>query len=197
MVRFDDVPGLRAEVVVDGEPLQEYDDDDAEPDMITKYIEACSDKEFVLKFTFDMGLPMDHGVEVKVDIDGDRCHVAYRPGSLHKPRHKYGMSFLKDGQRFRQNYRFTALNIGNILPQLRGNAIATTGKVEGLEGTVKANAVKKDLESKGSIGLSFRLINNVRDGTREHHGSQSHSLRAIGAVPEKALKGDARSHQAT
>jgi hypothetical protein len=75
--------------------------------------------------------------------------------------------------------------------------MANTAKVEGVDEITNANAMRKDLESKGSIGLSFRLINNVRDGTREHRGSRSNSLRAIGAVPEKALKGDARSHQAT
>jgi hypothetical protein len=112
MAKFDDVPGLKAEVLVDGEPLQEYDDDDVESDMITKYIEALSDKDFVLRFTFDMDLTADHGVEVQVDIDGDRCRVAYRPEKLHKPCHKSGRSFLKNGQRFERNFRFTALNIG-------------------------------------------------------------------------------------
>jgi hypothetical protein len=49
MAISDKMPGLQTEVLVDGRPLREYEDDEAEPGTISKYIEACSDKEFVLK----------------------------------------------------------------------------------------------------------------------------------------------------
>jgi hypothetical protein len=49
MAISDKMPGLQTEVLVDGRPLREYEDDEAEPDTISKYIEACSDKELVLK----------------------------------------------------------------------------------------------------------------------------------------------------
>jgi hypothetical protein len=44
MAIFPDVAGLQAEIVVDGEPLPEYDDDDdndADSGTITKYLKHC------------------------------------------------------------------------------------------------------------------------------------------------------------
>jgi hypothetical protein len=57
--------------------------------------------------------------------------------------------------------------------------------------------IKKNLESKGSISLEFHFITNLRKSTREHLKEPAQHLRRMGAVPEKALKGDARSHQTT
>jgi hypothetical protein len=69
--------------------------------------------------------------------------------------------------------------------------------VEEVDGIVNPRDIKKDLESKGSISLEFRFITNVRKSTQEHLKEPAQHLRTMGAVPEKALKGDARSHQTT
>jgi hypothetical protein len=120
MAIFPDVPGLQAEIVVDGEPLREYEDDgdDTEPGTVTKYIEALSDKEFVLKYTVDVDMPTDYGVEAKIDVDGKKCHIGIPPGDGHKPHYRYGPGHFKDGKYFRQHYRFTALEVGERLPSL-------------------------------------------------------------------------------
>jgi hypothetical protein len=114
MAISDDVPGLQTGVLVDGWPLREYEDDEAEPDIISKFIEASSDKDFVIKWKFSHPFPVHHGVEARVQVDGERCCVEVRqPYELHKPQGhcKYGVSHMENGQWFRRNYRFTALDI--------------------------------------------------------------------------------------
>jgi hypothetical protein len=69
--------------------------------------------------------------------------------------------------------------------------------VEDVDGIVNPRDIKKDLESKGSISLEFRFITNVQKSTREHLKGPAQHLRTMGAVPEKVLKGGARSHQST
>jgi hypothetical protein len=67
MVISNEYPGLTAEVIVDGCPLQEYDnDEDDKPSTITKYIEASSDKDFALRFRFSPPFSVQYGVEIGV-----------------------------------------------------------------------------------------------------------------------------------
>ena len=116
MAICDDHPGLKAQIVVDATPLQEYDDE-AGPNAISKYVEALSGKDFALKFTFTHPFPIQHGVEIRVSVDGEQSRVlSYEPEELYNPEghFKRGVGFQKDGQWYRQNYRFTALNIGEM-----------------------------------------------------------------------------------
>jgi hypothetical protein len=70
-------------------------------------------------------------------------------------------------------------------------------KVEEVDGAPSAADLRTDLESKGNIHVSFRYITNFRPSENQHNFAQTNMLRTMGAIPEKALKGDARSHQAT
>ncbi|KAH4957631.1 hypothetical protein HBH77_120110 [Parastagonospora nodorum] len=183
MAISNETPGLRAEILVDGQPLPEYEDDEAELNTVTRYIEASSNKEFVLRWEFGHPFPERYGVEMRVSIDGAAYRVKikeanelYRPGGHTKT----GVGHKKHGQCFRRNYRFTALNI-----------------VEEVPGTVNARQLKQDLESKGNIRMEFRFISNMRESNGDHRSSKKATLQPMGAIPEKALKGDARSHQAT
>ncbi|KAH3917425.1 hypothetical protein HBI56_118040 [Parastagonospora nodorum] len=183
MAISNETPGLRAEILVDGQPLPEYEDDEAELNTVTRYIEASSNKEFVLRWEFGHPFPERYGVEMRVSIDGAAYRVKikeanelYRPGGHTKT----GVGHKKNHQCFRRNYRFTALNI-----------------VEEVPGTVNARQLKQDLESKGNIRMEFRFISNMRESNGDHRSSKKATLQPMGAIPEKALKGDARSHQAT
>ncbi|KAH8730022.1 hypothetical protein GQ44DRAFT_723497 [Phaeosphaeriaceae sp. PMI808] len=135
-------PGMKVEITVDDQPLPEFDDDQAESKAVTKYVQAISGKKFALKFTFSEPFPTQNGVEAEICVDGEKRRIlAYKPDYLYQPsgHFKRGVSFQKGGQWYRQDYQFTALNIG----------------------------------------------------------TQDSCLSAMGAIPEKALKGDARSLQAT
>jgi hypothetical protein len=117
MAICDDHPGLRAEIVVDGQALKEYDDEEAAPNTITKYIEASSGKCFAMKMSFDPPFPTRYGVEVRVSVDGASGRkISYAPDQLYTPAGhvKSGVSFQENGRWFRQNYCFTALNIGEM-----------------------------------------------------------------------------------
>jgi len=115
MAISNETPGLRAEVLVDGRPLPEYEDDEAELNTVTRYIEALSDKDFALRWEFEPPFPEQYGVEMRVSIDGAKyrgnikgADELYRQGG----HTKIGVGQKKRGQCFLQNYRFTALNIG-------------------------------------------------------------------------------------
>jgi hypothetical protein len=100
MAIFHDVLGLKAEVLVNGEPLTEYDDDSAELNTITKYIEAKSDKEFVLNYAFDMDVPSDQGVEVTIEVDEKKSRVGIPQKYLRKSHCKYGPGFSRTASTF-------------------------------------------------------------------------------------------------
>jgi hypothetical protein len=76
------------------------------------------------------------------------------------------------------------------------------GKVEEADGLVNAADLKK-IQSTGLITVSFRFIKDIRPKSQAAlRISETQSMTAVtdldklGAIPEKALKGDARSHQA-
>jgi hypothetical protein len=101
MAICDDYPGLKVEVLVDSRPLTEYDDDEATPRTISKYIEGRSGKEFALRITFAHPFPTKYGVETRVSIDGGKPRILSRePTKLYNPEghYKLGVGFQKDGQ---------------------------------------------------------------------------------------------------
>lgn len=82
-------PGLVAEICVDNQPLEEYEDDDeleVEPGpageyqasrTVSKYIKSTSDKEFFIRVTVQPGYVFDcSGLEVRLEIDGKMAQGA-------------------------------------------------------------------------------------------------------------------------
>jgi hypothetical protein len=57
--------------------------------------------------------------------------------------------------------------------------------------------LRKDVWATGSIEVSFKYVTNIRrvPVAADSYRKQLEELRPLGAIPEKALKGDARSHQ--
>ncbi|KAL5425427.1 hypothetical protein PMIN04_002607 [Paraphaeosphaeria minitans] len=84
------LPGVQVEVVVDGNPLKEYDDPDSPgaPDAATTYIEAKSGKNFEINAILDKHLPTGHDVSARVSVDGLRVRRRYIA------RHKIESSFI-------------------------------------------------------------------------------------------------------
>jgi hypothetical protein len=80
---------------------------------------------------------------------------------------------------------------------VRWASVANINVVEEADSIPSVADFKKDLDSKGSIKLSFRFITNRRPTTRQHRGTPVDDLKAMAVIPEKVLKGDARSHQTT
>lgn len=123
MAVLDAYPGLTTEITVNKEPLTEYDDDESEtsPTEVTKYVEARTGADFVIKTIFRKPFPTENGVEISCSVDGRRG-----PRWSIEPKHiircstkkMTGVTFTEDGKRFHQNYQFAELNIGGHLRTL-------------------------------------------------------------------------------
>ncbi|KAH4400484.1 hypothetical protein HBH92_232170 [Parastagonospora nodorum] len=69
-------PGLTVQVVMNGEPLPEYEDEDAtdDPKVVTKYIEAQAGTEFEIVQVFPDGFAGSDDVRTRCYIDNQEVH---------------------------------------------------------------------------------------------------------------------------
>lgn len=91
MAVLDSVPGLEVDILVDDEPLDEYEDP-GQPetlDTVTKWTEAETGKQFELRYAFD-NTPLNEGVLFQISIDNNEWHGNHLldtrkyPGSVSK-----------------------------------------------------------------------------------------------------------------
>lgn len=115
-------PGLSAEVVVNGEPLKEYDDDDHSSagnwNNIAKYVEVNNEALFGVRYTIPHGFSEEFGVKTNLTIDGKhvRSYTHNQYQVVHSKR-----DIVKcldecystvDGIKYTQKFRFSQLHIG-------------------------------------------------------------------------------------
>jgi hypothetical protein len=64
--------GLTVQIVVDGQPLPEYDDEDPgqDPTLVTKYIEAQAGSEFRISHSYDENFRPKQDIRASCYIDG-------------------------------------------------------------------------------------------------------------------------------
>ncbi|KAH5442534.1 hypothetical protein HBI23_168510 [Parastagonospora nodorum] len=184
-------PGLSAGVVVNGLPLAEYNDDEDENEelplkMVTKYIPAESDTNFSLPYTIPKDLNGPFGIRVKLMVDGK--YLLYKTHT-HKDIARSNvrgefvwMTTNTQQGTYKQKFRFSALSINENAADLDKQLLG-------------------QLKIVGVLALKFEFINNI---TREQckpkppgNFDPAQKLPLIGTLPEKSLKGDARSHQAS
>jgi len=118
-------PGLKAEVVVDGQALREYDDDQ-EPQAINvvKYVEVSSDAHFGVRYTLPKGLTGEWGLKAILRIDGTGVggwnHSRKLIDRKNVTNVLYSTTDIIDGSIYSQKFCFTQLSIGKLLtPQVR------------------------------------------------------------------------------
>ncbi|KAI4700113.1 hypothetical protein J4E81_004149 [Alternaria sp. BMP 2799] len=175
-------PGLEVTINVDGQPLHEYDDDDEDPapKATTKYIEARSDSNFSIVTRFSASFSTQYHVRGRLSIDGVKMASWFwlREDLLRKPFERTSIRWQEGGQPVKQKFSFAKLNI-----------------VEEARGSVPdVAALKQSLSTTGCITLSFQLIKSYREIEEKSFSAQV-QLAALEEIPEKALKGDALSHQ--
>jgi hypothetical protein len=119
-----DYPGLIAEVVVNGEPLKEYEDSDADASeerqahAITRYVQVDSDAQFGVCYTIPKDLNGACGVKSELKVDGKYAvHFCHKPEPIAK--HDVTKCFDKvystiDGGDYTQKLRFSQLHIGQL-----------------------------------------------------------------------------------
>ncbi|CBX92127.1 hypothetical protein LEMA_P048330.1 [Plenodomus lingam JN3] len=185
MAILEGCPGLEVCIVVKGESLREYPEDEtSSPTVKTTYIEAQTGAEFSMCSKFTTPFPSSYGVEISTTVDGYTSARTYGAHELFRREGftKFSVGFHEDGMWFRRNHCFTRLNIE-----------------EEVEGPISLPKLREQLQKKGCITLNFRWIRNIcaiELPFQDRRGCQL-ALSNIGAVPEKVLKGEALSHQAT
>jgi hypothetical protein len=111
-------PGIQVEVLVEGEPLKEYDDEDEEvtTDKVTKFIEAKSGSEFKIRWTFTPPFPGD-SVCFYIYMDGTYVCGAYaqQPDFLGPTyiNSVSGIDSSKGQNWFHEKFCFSEITIGN------------------------------------------------------------------------------------
>ncbi|KAF1850026.1 uncharacterized protein K460DRAFT_326500 [Cucurbitaria berberidis CBS 394.84] len=172
-------PGLKVEIIVDGEPLPEFDDQEADQESHTKttYIEAKTGADFVVRYTVSALFSTDD-ISAQICIDGDEGnHNAHESHELNNTLvHTVEGRLSKAGRRvFIQKFQFAELTI-----------------VDGNTQLINKSLVQK-LASLGMVTVKIQRIANLR---KVRGGPSFKEDSKVDVVPEKALKGDARSHQA-
>ncbi|KAF2651345.1 hypothetical protein K491DRAFT_761119 [Lophiostoma macrostomum CBS 122681] len=190
MAILPDIPGLRVEVYVNGDPLREYhdyeedsedddEDDEEEPDRprktVTKYVEAVSGANFELRVSFNDSFDSPHAIRGKIEIDGmdvRRCAWKTQTSRLtHK--HLEGAHITQQGQRYIRKFRFRELDIVEENESTKGQR-------------------PNNLRTMGQISMDFYCITNIR--TIKPANEKNVDLPEPGQIAEKALKGRALSH---
>jgi hypothetical protein len=122
MVALPSCPGLEVNIIVDGQPLEEYDDIDEGstiPNAVTKYVEAQSEVEFAVRVKVTHDFPFPAGdLEIKATVD--QLQPAY--GLVHLQQLFHPQGNIVDGINGRighktdavYKFRFTALDIGRL-----------------------------------------------------------------------------------
>lgn len=131
-------PGLVVEILVDGAPLQEYDNDEDDdgsesPGTITKYIEASSGATFTIRYTIPEMLPRS-SLSKQVYLDGNGISDNIEEWWLPE------IQYLDEGpiskiaqQTVCQKYQFAKMNISKFsicLHQIQVNIPETTQSKE-------------------------------------------------------------------
>ncbi|KAF9693625.1 hypothetical protein EKO04_008158 [Ascochyta lentis] len=174
-------PSLTVEIIVNGAPLQEYDANEEElalPKGITKYIEAQSGANFAIRFMSLQPLP-DLEFSSCIYLDGEGVD---------------GQIFAKGDFALDEHYtttgRYSTVGHQTVLQEFQFSEIAV---VEGNTDSMNKDLLEK-LETSGTIMIIFQGIENIRLN-RDSQGPKK--MPGVDLVPEKALKGQAKTHTAT
>lgn len=73
MAIHNDYPGLKVEIVVNGQALQEYEDksDKANAKVVTRYVEARAGAAFSVVVSFEQPFQNNRGIAMHVLVDGN------------------------------------------------------------------------------------------------------------------------------
>lgn len=152
-------PGLVVEVLVDGVPLQEYNDDEDEegsPGITTKYIEAHSGSSFTIRFSYANSLPV-HPHLVRISLDGQRIYTRFYLNSVPRQKHAIESRISKIGeQTVCRKFQFRELDIST------SNFVSTTSTVtDSLELTGTPDASTKSCLTNSPRLAPSRLLSRA------------------------------------
>ncbi|KAH4483953.1 hypothetical protein HBH89_231550 [Parastagonospora nodorum] len=167
-------PGLTVQVVMNGEPLPEYEDEDAtdDPKVVTKYIEAQAGTEFEIVQVFPDGFAGSDDVRTRCYIDNQEVHspISTSISRQSRPRKKiaYVNEKKKDGW-YSRSFQFQMLCVMEASDMDDPGEAATIG------------TIKLDLQRGKKLGSTQPSLPIHSRGPEQ--------------VSEAALKGEAKSLQ--
>ncbi|KAF1921827.1 hypothetical protein BDU57DRAFT_563962 [Ampelomyces quisqualis] len=182
MAILEGVPGLKVQIVVQGQALREYEDDTAQvaENTVERYVEAQDGEQFEISYDFGESFPRNRAVSLIITIDGKDVDLPIiRQFELHEPGgHVSSGPVYRDGSSWRvRKYEFAAMTI------------------EEHDDEETPEDLKAKLERVGVITCGFYFLENSRrsrcflDARKE--------MEVLPPVSEKVVKGDALSHQTT
>ncbi|KAH7319175.1 hypothetical protein BKA65DRAFT_409663 [Rhexocercosporidium sp. MPI-PUGE-AT-0058] len=193
MAILERVEGLEVTVHIDGQPAQEYDDDEGEQVVpgavgwyqaartIRKYVESISDKEFLVQLSLDKSFKFDcPTLRCDLSIDGKvvRTPLIYQ-------NHQDSFTLRIDGIKTLAGDEKTAL----LKP-------FKFSKIETSTDDAKFKDIKEDSKQMSEVGeISIRIWRSSEAIPSQRHDYSE--LSAAKSVHEKALKGQAKSHSTT
>jgi hypothetical protein len=116
MAVLSDVPGLQVEILVQGQPLNEYRDRAAKTSgrTVERYVEAQSGKQFEIRYIFEEQFPTDRPISTIVTIDGKAVdEPLIRPHEILDPSGhiSYGSILKSDSGCEVRKYQFLSIDI--------------------------------------------------------------------------------------
>ncbi|KAF8857647.1 hypothetical protein BDZ45DRAFT_744153 [Acephala macrosclerotiorum] len=208
MAILDAVPGLDVSVYVDGHALKEYDDE--EEDEITpstaaeefqasrtvsKYVEAVSDKVFSVRLAFTKPFSMDcDAMSIPIFVDGKQMDTRVISKYFHKD--NFRDRVLKNHMELEfkgVDVPAPGKNNQNFVKKFRFSKIGITMDDD------KLKEVKQDserIEKVGEITVKFYRADASPEVQKDSKVARDPSSElSQSSVHEKALKGQAKSHQ--
>ncbi|KAL0261713.1 hypothetical protein SLS55_003143 [Diplodia seriata] len=189
MAVISDIPGLKVEVRVHGQALDEFpsEDESDTSDTATRYIEATSGVEFTVRITYDEALDPRYkscDIQSRLELDGkpaDKRNTERKDwiGKERKEVNYSGSRSLENGKWYFRTMAFSQVNIVDENDQVQRSV-------------AEAEAIK----SLGEIKVTIWRC-KVPRGSRPLSPSKypRRNFNFIDNIPEKKLKGRAISHQ--
>ncbi|KAF2004869.1 hypothetical protein P154DRAFT_571621 [Amniculicola lignicola CBS 123094] len=179
MAILSEVPGLEAAILVKGKKVQEYDDwVHQNQKQVSKYVEAQSAEEFEVHYEFKQPFPDDRPISTKIFLDGVMIdEPLLRPNEIYAkeehliagPVSRFGTGWIVE------KFRFAEVSLEEGDRQLGEDELEA-------------------LKAAGTIELQFFWLKNLKINRRGF--VKRGTLKQMDKVPEKAVKGQALSHQA-
>jgi hypothetical protein len=198
MAVIDKVPGLEVQIVAQDQPLREHQDRFANIPAKTSeyYIEAQSHSQFEIHYAFRKPFPIDRAVSMIVTIDGkDVDEPLIRSHELLETKGHTSsgpISHVDSGWEV-QKYQFSPLDISTYFTCLTCPPSFNQKLGEGSLDSVPEK-VKEALKDTSIISCSFYFLDNPKPNRRLRGARKA--MNELPTVDEKAVKGDALSHQA-
>ncbi|KKY20242.1 hypothetical protein UCDDS831_g04876 [Diplodia seriata] len=196
MAIISDIPGLKVEVRVHGQALDEFPSDD-EPDTsdtATRYIEATSGVEFTVRITYDEALDpryKSYDIHSRLELDGkhaDRRNTERKDliGKERKEVNYYGSRSFENGKWYFRTMAFSQINIVESLTAEEARELVR--RLKDQQGARQSPPPETKQEVKQEIKEEFDQGKRPSDAIVVDLGSEDSDVEITGVRKRKRLR---------